>query len=153
MNAVDMIIIGVVVVLGLIGLRSGLLKPVSGIGGLIIGIILAVQFSTEFATMLTQSIEGELPSTVAAFGGIVIATTLVARMASWMVKKILKTLMLGWVDRIAGALGGVALGVLTLVEGAVGTGKSVLCQHLAYGALMSEQRVTIYVHGAVGVQR
>ncbi len=49
------------------------------------------------------------------------------------------------IDRVL--LGGVALGVLTLIEGAAGTGKSVLCQHLAYGALMSDQRVAIYVHG------
>jgi len=112
MNVVDLVIIGVVVVLGLLGLRSGLLKPVSGIGGLIIGIILAIQNSAEVATMLTDYIEGDLPSRVAAFGGIVLVTTLVARIAAWMVKKILKTLVLGWVDHVAGAVAGVALGLV-----------------------------------------
>ena len=46
------------------------------------------------------------------------------------------------IDRVL--LGGVGPGVLTLVEGASGSGKSVLCQHLAYGALMLEHSVTIY---------
>ncbi len=46
------------------------------------------------------------------------------------------------IDRVL--LGGVGPGVLTLVEGSPGSGKSVLCQHLAYGALMSEHMVTIY---------
>jgi flagellar protein FlaH len=44
-------------------------------------------------------------------------------------------------------LGGVPLGSLTLLEGATGTGKSVMCQHLAFGALLAEQGVAYYVHG------
>lgn len=45
-------------------------------------------------------------------------------------------------------LGGVPLGSFTLLEGATGTGKSVMCQHLAFGALLAEQGVAYYVHGA-----
>jgi len=43
--------------------------------------------------------------------------------------------------------GGLSLGSFTLLEGATGTGKSVMCQHLAYGALLAEQGVAIYVQG------
>lgn len=45
-------------------------------------------------------------------------------------------------------LGGLPLGSFTLLEGATGTGKSVMCQHLAYGALMAEQGVAYYVQSA-----
>ena len=45
-------------------------------------------------------------------------------------------------------LGGLPLGSFTLLEGATGTGKSVMCQHLAYGALMAELGVAYYVQGA-----
>ncbi len=44
-------------------------------------------------------------------------------------------------------LGGIPLGSLTLLEGATGTGKTVICQHLAYGALMAEMGVAFYVQG------
>ena len=51
-------------------------------------------------------------------------------------------------DRIDKALlGGLSLGSFTLLEGATGTGKSVMCQHLAYGALLAEQGVAFYVQG------
>jgi uncharacterized membrane protein required for colicin V production len=64
MTVVDLVIIGVVAFLALIGLRSGLLRPISGIGGLIIGVILAMQHNSEVALMLADYIEGELPRRV-----------------------------------------------------------------------------------------
>ena len=73
MNVVDLVIIGLVAFLVLISLRSGLPRPISGIGGLIIGVILAMQHNAEIALMLADYIEGELPRRVVAFGGIVIA--------------------------------------------------------------------------------
>ena len=117
MNVVDFVIIGIVVVLGLIGLRSGLLNQISGIGGLIIGVLIAMQYNAEVAAMLVDYIEGDLPSRVAAFGGIVIATTIAAKIAVWIVKKIFRSLVTGWFDRVAGAVGGAALGLIL-----VGTG-------------------------------
>ena len=112
MNVVDLVIIGVVAFLGLIGLRSGLLRPISGTGGLIIGVLLAKQHNAEVALMLADYIEGELPHRVAAFGGIVIASATVARLVAWMVKKVLNTLVLGWVDHVAGAAGSAALSLV-----------------------------------------
>ena len=44
-------------------------------------------------------------------------------------------------------MGGIPHGSLTLLEGATGTGKSVICQHLAYGALLAEQGVAFYIQG------
>ena len=82
MNGVDLVIVGLVAVLCLIGLRTGLLRPISGIGGLIIGVILAMQHNAEIALMLADYIEGELPRRVAAFGGMVIASATVARLVA-----------------------------------------------------------------------
>ena len=82
MNFVDLVIIGLVAFLGLIGPRSGLLRPISGIGGLIIGVILAMQHNAEIALMLAGYIEGELPRRVATFGGIVFASATVARLVA-----------------------------------------------------------------------
>jgi membrane protein required for colicin V production len=117
MNVVDFVIIGIVVVSALIGLRSGFLNQVSGTGGLIIDVLIAMHYNAEVAAMLVEYIEGDLPSRVAAFGGIVIATAVAARLAVWMVRKIFRSLVTGWFDRIAGVAGGAALGLIL-----VGTG-------------------------------
>ena len=60
MNVVDLVFIGLVAFLGLIGLRSGLLRPISGIGGLIIGVILAMQHNAEVVLMLADYIKEDL---------------------------------------------------------------------------------------------
>ena len=44
-------------------------------------------------------------------------------------------------------LGGIPLGSLTLIEGPSGSGKSVLCQHIAYGAMLADQGVVFYTSG------
>ncbi len=44
-------------------------------------------------------------------------------------------------------LGGLPLGSLTLIEGPSRTGKSVICQHYAFGALLAEFGVAYYVGG------
>ena len=44
-------------------------------------------------------------------------------------------------------LGGLPLGSLTLNEGPSRTGKSVICQHYAFGALLAEFGVACYVGG------
>ena len=44
-------------------------------------------------------------------------------------------------------LGGIPLGSLTLIEGPSGAGKSVLCQHIAYGAMLADRGVAFYTSG------
>ncbi len=110
MNALDLAIIGVVVGLGLVGLKAGLLRPISGIGGLIVGVILAIQFSAELAVVVEQNIESETARRIAAFVAIVIVATILSRVAASVLKKILNTLFLGWADNVAGAAAGVGFG-------------------------------------------
>jgi hypothetical protein len=99
-----------VVLLALIGLQKGLLRPISGIGGLIIGVFLAVQHSLELAVSLEQYIEGDTVRRIAAFVAIVIGSVVVSRIAALLIKKLLTTLVLGWLDHVAGAVAGAAVG-------------------------------------------
>ncbi len=130
MNAVDLPIVATVVLLALIGLKTGLLKPISGIGGLIIGVILAVQYSAELAVSLEQNIEGETVRRIAAFAGIVVISTVASRIAALLIKKLLSSLVLGWMDHVAGALAGTAPGLVLV-------GTSV---HLVTGANIDSTR-------------
>ena len=44
-------------------------------------------------------------------------------------------------------LGGIPLASLTLIEGPSGAGKSVLCDHIAFGAMLGDQGVVFYTSG------
>jgi membrane protein required for colicin V production len=112
MNAADLAILGAIGLVGLIGLKTGLLKPASGIGGIVLGIIAAIHFSGDVAVLMEEYIDGAGLRRVVAFVGIVVVVTVGVRVMTALVKKLLSVLLLGWVDHLAGAVGGTALGVL-----------------------------------------
>ena len=114
MNAADLIIIGAVLLPALMGLWSGILKPVSGIGGLVLGVILAIQNSGEAATLLVEYLEGETVRRVVAFIGIVLAIAIASRLTSVLFKKLLSAMGLGWLDNAAGTLAGAILGIVLI---------------------------------------
>ncbi len=121
MNPADFVIIGLVGVLGLIGMKSGLLKPASGIGGLVLGIIFAIQYGGEFAPLFAQYVEGERQQSIAAFIAVLVAVAITTRIVASLIKKLLSALVLGWVDHVAGAVAGAILGIIL-----VGTGVNLL---------------------------
>lgn len=112
MNVVDFIILGAVILMALMGLKAGFLKPVSGIGGLILGVLVALQMHGEVAALLAAYIDKELWRNVAGFIAVVVVTTILTRAIAIMVKKLLSALVLGWVDHVVGAFGGAALGLV-----------------------------------------
>ena len=114
MNWVDLVILGTIALVALSGLRSGLLVPVAGVGGLALGVVFAVQYHGELAFALTEHVDGEVVRRVAAFAAIVLGTVIAARFAASMLKKLLSFLVLGWVDRVAGLLAGTALAIVAL---------------------------------------
>ena len=84
----------------------------SGTGGLILGVLLAIQHKSRVAVMLVEQIEGDLPRQVVAFVAIVLAVIIVARIAAILFKRLLGVLAIGWMDHAAGALGGAAVGIV-----------------------------------------
>ena len=121
MNSADVVIIGLVGILGFIGMKSGLLKPASGIGGLVLGIIFAIQYSAEFAPLFADHVEGERLQSIAAFISVLVAVAIITRIVAVLVKKLLSVLVLGWLDHAAGVIAGAVLGIVL-----VGTGVNVL---------------------------
>ena len=114
MTLVNIIILSTLALLTLVGFKSGLLIPVSGIGGLAIGVLLAAHHHGALAFLLTDQIQEEEFRRIAAFGIIVLATVVAARISAGVIRKLLKQLGLGWVDHAAGAVAGGALGVVAL---------------------------------------
>ena len=112
MNIIDIVIFGSVVLLTVVGMMSGVLKPTSGIGGLILGGILAVNYQAQAATLLVPYVDSDIMRRIAAFVGIVLTAAVATRVFAGLFKKLLSALVLGWADHVAVAVAGAALGTV-----------------------------------------
>ena len=110
MNWLDIVIIVVIVLLGVAGLRQGIIRTVFGIAGLIGGIVLAGRYYGELAALLFPS--GAIWGNIAAYAIILLATLLVAGVIGWLVAKLVHFAALGWLDRLVGFILGVVIGGL-----------------------------------------
>jgi len=109
-NWLDIVIIVVVVLLGIAGLRQGMIRTVFGIAGLIGGIFLAGRYYDELAALLFPS--GAIWGNIAAYAIIAIATLVVAGVIGWLLAKLVNFAALGWLDRLVGSILGVVIGGL-----------------------------------------
>ena len=110
MNWLDIVIIVVAVLLGIAGLRQGIIKTVFGIAGLIGGIVLAGHYYSGLAVLLSPA--GATWANIAAYAIILIATLIIAGVIGWFVARLVHFTMLGWLDRLVGCILGVFIGSL-----------------------------------------
>jgi len=108
MNWLDLVIIVITILLGLLGLGRGAIRAVFGIVGLIGGIALAGHYYRPFANMLSP--EGAIWSGIAAYAIILVATLIVASIIGWLVAKLARIVMLGWLDKLIGFILGAGVG-------------------------------------------
>ena len=59
MNYVDLVIVGAIALFALIGLKSGILGMASGMGGLVLGVVLALQYHGQLSFALEQHVDGD----------------------------------------------------------------------------------------------
>ena len=88
--------------------------PASGIAGLALGIVLAIQYPGHLAFALTDHVDEEVVRRVAAFVVIVLTTAVAMRIAASLVRKLLSYLLLRWLDHAAGAVAGAVAGLLAV---------------------------------------
>ena len=111
MNWLDIVIIVVIAITTLIGLKIGLIKTVLSLVGLIVGVILARLFYVPLSEQL-----GFIPQAtvakVVAFAIILIGIMIIAGVLAMVLKWLTSVMMLGWVNRIGGAVFGLVLGAI-----------------------------------------
>ena len=111
MNWLDIAILVIIAIPTFISLKAGIIKAVLSLAGLTVGILLAGRYYTTLAEQLTFISQNNLAN-IAAFAiiliGIMIITGVVASLLKWIVSAI----MLGWVNRIGGAIFGFLLGAI-----------------------------------------
>ena len=111
MNWLDIGIIVAIAITTLIGLKNGLIKAVLSLAGLIIGVILAGRYYVPLAEQLAFIPQATLAK-IAAFAIILIAVMIIAGVLARLLKWAASVMMLGWVNRLGGAVFGLILGAL-----------------------------------------
>jgi membrane protein required for colicin V production len=109
MNWLDIIILILIVVPTLIGLKIGIIKALFTVAGIIVGVVLAGRFSEPLGSSLTF-ISDPGWANIAGFAIILIAVMIIASILARVLKNVLSAVLLGWVNRLGGAILGFIMG-------------------------------------------
>lgn len=111
MNWLDMVILVVLVLLTFGGLKQGIIKAVLSLAGLVLGITLASRLYPTIAPKLTFISQPSLAN-IAAFVIILVAILIVASVLGFILTKVASAILLGWLNRLGGAVFGFFMGAV-----------------------------------------
>ncbi len=111
MNPLDIVILVGLVVPAFVGLKRGLIKSALSLAGLIIGVVLAGNFYQSLSGLLAF-IHNEDVANIVAFILILVVVMVLATILARLLKFAARTVMLGWVDHVGGAVFGFLLGAI-----------------------------------------
>ena len=111
MNWIDIIIIIALIIPIFAGLRMGIIKAALSLVGLIVGVVLASNFYQELGGVL-NFIADENIANIVAFILILAVVMVIANVAAALLKYTAKAILLGWVDRLGGAVFGLFIGAI-----------------------------------------
>jgi len=111
MSWLDIVIVAVLIISTVSGMRTGIIKAALSLAGLILGIILAGRYYVPFSEQLTFISSASVAKIVAfiiILIGVMIITAILARLLKWVASAV----MLGWVNRVGGAIFGLVMGAI-----------------------------------------
>jgi membrane protein required for colicin V production len=111
MNWLDIVILALLIASVVVGFISGFIKMIFSLVGLIIGVVLAGQFYTNLAQYLTF-MPGDSGPAITAFIIIFLAVMIAAALLGFLFTKLISAVLLGWLNRLCGALLGLFLGAI-----------------------------------------
>ncbi len=114
MNLVDLSVYVIVGLSGFIGLLRGAVREVFGLAALLLGFLVALHRYQEAAATLGSWIEDPRVAQAAAFFGIFLLAWLVFAILGTLLRRLLRLLALGWLDRLGGLVFGLARGALVV---------------------------------------
>jgi len=109
-NWVDAAIIVIALIGAYTGYKHGLIRAVFSIVGLIVGVVLAGQWSDSLADKFSPG--GALWASILSFALIVIIVLIIANIIGLVVRRFIKFMLMGWVDALGGILLGLFVGAL-----------------------------------------
>ena len=111
MNWLDIVIIVAIAISTFMGLRAGIIKAVLSLAGVIVGVVLAGRYYVPFSEQLTFISEENI-ARIVAFAIILIVVLAIAAVLARFLKWAVSVIMLGWVNRLGGAVFGFFLGAI-----------------------------------------
>ena len=111
MNLLDIVILVVIASSIFLGLRIGIIKAALSLAGVIVGVILAGRYYVSLAEQLTFISQEDVAEGVA-FAIILIVVMVIAGILATFLKWAASAVMLGWVNRLGGAVFGLVLGAI-----------------------------------------
>ena len=115
MTAFDLVVIGVIGLSALLAFVRGFVRVVVSLAALIVAMLAAIHFSQPVGAALPEFGEGPAGRYVAAFALIAIAVLIAGAVLGWLLSRLVHAVGLGFLDRLLGAVVGVARGVLFVV--------------------------------------
>jgi membrane protein required for colicin V production len=113
MNLAVYLCLPVIVIFGFIGYRDGVVKRIIEIAGAFVALLLTARFATGTAPwVMEQTGLGEGPALLITWAGMFFAGLILARLLANLLSKAVRLTILGGLDRLGGALVGVAMGTL-----------------------------------------
>ncbi len=131
MNWLDIVILVLIAISTFLGLRTGIIKAALSLVGVIVGVILAGCYYVPLSEQLSFISQAGVARTVA-FAVILVGVMLLAAVLASLLKRVVSLVMLGWVDRLGGAIFGLAMGaifcavVLATWVGFLGAGAAII---------------------------
>ena len=105
----------VLIILGLsvlIGVMRGLLREVLSIAGWVAAFLVAKFYTAQLSPLLPQAISADSLRYMAAFIVLFLSTLIITSLLAMALSQVFKATGLGWIDRIFGAVFGVARGLM-----------------------------------------
>ena len=112
MNFLDIILVGILCLFLFRGFFRGLVQEVLSLIAIVLAVVLASKYQHLVAPHLELYITNEMTVSVLSYVLIFIATIIVLWLLAKVIRSILEIALLGWVDRLAGAIFGLAEGIL-----------------------------------------
>lgn len=114
MNWVDLLIVAIVAWSAFRAFRTGLVRGLTALVAVVVGIFLAGAFSDELSSNLDFLISDPVTRNLAAFGAIFAGTLIAGQVLSAVLSDVAGMLLLGPLDHIAGAIFGLVQGILVV---------------------------------------
>ena len=113
MDLAVLISIPVIALFGIMGFRDGVVKRIIEIAGVFVTLILTARFATGVTPwVMEQTGVGEGPALLITWAGLFFAGLILSRVLATLLSKAVRLTILGSLDRIGGALVGLAFGML-----------------------------------------
>ena len=115
MNTIDIFILIILVIGGLNGLRQGFIKAFANLIGWVIALILAAKYASILAPSMIVLSSDPVVQKIAAFAFIILIIIVLTWIVTFILNRILKTLKLGPLNRLAGGVLGGLKGLLVVL--------------------------------------